>query len=53
MVTHRVPLEDMPKLYAAFDRRQAGIEKVFVETQFSSPPSKGCPTLTRVDNWPA
>jgi hypothetical protein len=51
MITHRVPLEDMSKLYAAFDKRQAGVEKVFVETLFSSPPSKGCPQLTRVADW--
>jgi threonine dehydrogenase-like Zn-dependent dehydrogenase len=48
MITRRVPLEDISKLYPAFDRRQGGVEKVFVETQFSSPPSKGCPTITRV-----
>ncbi|KAJ3493056.1 hypothetical protein NLJ89_g11102 [Agrocybe chaxingu] len=53
VLTHRVPLEDMPKLYDAFDKRQCGVEKVFVETRFSSPPSKGCPTLTRVDEWSA
>lgn len=53
MITHRVPIEDMAKLYAAFDKRQAGVEKVFVETKFSAPASAGCPTLTRVDDWPA
>ncbi|KAF8155536.1 GroES-like protein [Crassisporium funariophilum] len=51
IVTHRVPLEDMAKLYNAFDKRLAGVEKVFVETKFSSPPSRGFPTTTRVDNW--
>ncbi|KZP31256.1 GroES-like protein [Athelia psychrophila] len=53
MITHRVPLEDTAKLYSAFDKRKAGVEKVFVETKFSAPPSAGCPTLTRVDDWPA
>ena len=53
IITHRVPLEDMPKLYDAFDKRLAGVEKVFVETRFSSEPSEGCPTLTRVGNWNA
>ncbi|KIM85310.1 hypothetical protein PILCRDRAFT_96423 [Piloderma croceum F 1598] len=53
MITHRGPLEDMSKLYATFDKRQAGVKKVFVETQFSSPLSKGCPQLTRVVDWPA
>lgn len=51
ILTHRVPLEDMVKLYHAFDTRQAGVEKVFVETQFSSPPSKGCPETRKVEEW--
>ena len=51
MITHRVPIEDMAKLYAAFDKRIAGVEKVFVETKFSAPPSANCPKLTRVDDW--
>lgn len=51
ILTHRVPLEDMAKLYRAFDTRQSGVEKVFVETQFSSPPSEGCPKTKRVDEW--
>lgn len=50
MITHRVPLEDMAKLYQAFDNRIAGLEKVFVETRFSSPPAPGCPVTTRVDD---
>jgi hypothetical protein len=51
MVTHRVPLEDMEKLYRAFDKREGGVEKVFVQTKFSSPPSPGFPKLSRVDDW--
>ncbi|KAF9482310.1 GroES-like protein [Pholiota conissans] len=51
IITHRLPLEDMPQLYAAFDKREHGVEKVFVETQFSSLPSKGCPAITRVAEW--
>lgn len=43
----------MAKLYVAFDKRKAGIEKVFVETKFSGPPSAGCPTVSRVDDWAA
>ncbi|KAG1826025.1 GroES-like protein [Suillus subaureus] len=38
MISHRVPLEDMAKLYAAFGKRIGGVEKVFVETR-------------RVDDW--
>jgi hypothetical protein len=51
MITHRVPLEDMPKLYQAFDKRELGIVKVFVETKASSPPMPGCPKTTRMDDW--
>jgi hypothetical protein len=39
------------KLYKAFDKRMSGVEKVFVETKFSSPPMKGTPELKRVDDW--
>jgi len=53
MITHRVPIEDMAKLYYAFDKRKAGVEKVFVETQFSAKACPGCPALTRVDDWPS
>ncbi|KAJ3527832.1 hypothetical protein NM688_g8075 [Phlebia brevispora] len=52
MISHRVPLEDFPRLYEAFDKRDAGVLKVFVETKFSNPPSPGCPKLSRVDEWP-
>ena len=51
MISHRVPLEDFPKLYKAFDKRQAGVLKVFVETKFSNPPAPGCPQTSRVDDW--
>ncbi|KAF8598669.1 GroES-like protein [Ceratobasidium sp. AG-I] len=51
IITHGVPIEDMAKLYVAFDKRINGVEKVFVETKFSSPPSAGCPTTSRVGNW--
>jgi len=54
MITHRVPIEDMAKLYAAFDKREAGVEKVFVTTKWTTAkPDKGCPQLSRVDEWPA
>jgi len=51
MITHRVSIEDMAKLYAAFDNHKNGVEKVFVQTKFSSPPMKGTPSLTRVEEW--
>ena len=51
MITHRVDIEEFPKLYAAFDKRVGGVEKVFVQTRFSSPPAPGCPKLSRIDDW--
>lgn len=33
MVSHRVDLEDFPALYDRFDKRHAGVEKVFVQTK--------------------
>lgn len=51
MITHRVALEEFPALYDAFDKRVDGVEKVFVETRFSNPPSAGCPKLSKVASW--
>jgi len=34
MISHRVPIEEMDQLYAAFDARVGGVEKVFVQTRF-------------------
>lgn len=48
MVTHRMRLEDMEQVYAAFDRRDRGMQKVFVQTKYSAPPSAGAPTLTEL-----
>jgi len=52
IVTHRVPLDDFAPLYDAFQKRLPGVEKVFVETKFSSAPSKGFPETSRVKDWP-
>ncbi|KAK0278735.1 hypothetical protein LTR35_008999 [Friedmanniomyces endolithicus] len=46
MVTHRVRVEDLAKVYARFDARADGMQKVYVETKFSAPPCKGSPALT-------
>ncbi|KAK4937240.1 hypothetical protein LTR10_022072 [Elasticomyces elasticus] len=46
MVTHRVRLEEMDELYKRFNAREKGIQKVFVSTKFSFPPSPGAPQLT-------
>lgn len=51
MVTHRVALEEFPALYASFDKRLGGVEKVFVETKFSAPATAGTPSLSRVEDW--
>ncbi|KAF8528106.1 GroES-like protein [Hysterangium stoloniferum] len=50
MITHRGPLDDMATLYIAFDNHKNGVEKVFVQTKFSSPLMKVIPSLTRVDS---
>lgn len=34
MISHRVKIDEFEELYAAFDKRQAGVNKVFVETKF-------------------
>lgn len=41
----------MSDLYRAFDKRQGRVQKVFVETEASRLPSKGCPQTTRVADW--
>ncbi|RVX72790.1 hypothetical protein B0A52_03143 [Exophiala mesophila] len=46
MISHRVKLEEMEELYKRFDAREKGIQKVFVQTRFSQPPSEGTPQLT-------
>ncbi|OAA52948.1 S-(hydroxymethyl)glutathione dehydrogenase [Cordyceps fumosorosea ARSEF 2679] len=47
MVSHRVRLEDLDKVYHVFDEKKDGMQKVFVETKFSYPASKDSPALTR------
>lgn len=46
MVSHRFRLEDMEKVYHAFDARADSMQKVFVETKFSLPRAEGSPELT-------
>jgi threonine dehydrogenase-like Zn-dependent dehydrogenase len=47
MVTHRVRLEDLDKVYYAFEKKEDGMQKVFVETKFSAPACAGSPQLKR------
>lgn len=46
MVSHRYRIEDIDKVYYLFDKREDGIQKVFVETKFSLPACEGSPKLT-------
>jgi hypothetical protein len=33
-------------VYMKFDKKEDGMQKVFVQTKFSAPPAKGSPVLT-------
>jgi len=46
MVSHRVRLEDLDKVYYKFEKREDSMQKVFVETKFSLPKADGSPALT-------
>ena len=46
MVSHRVRLEDLETVYHKFERREDGMQKVFVQTRFSGPVAAGSPQLT-------
>jgi threonine dehydrogenase-like Zn-dependent dehydrogenase len=47
MLSHRVRLEDMDKVYYKFDKKEDSMQKVFVETKHSFPRADGTPELTR------
>lgn len=47
MVSHRVRLEDLDKVYYKFKNHEDGMQKVFVETKFSFPKAEGSPALVR------
>lgn len=47
MLSHRVSLDDMDKVYHAFDKKEDAMQKVFVETKHSFPRAEGTPELTR------
>ncbi|KAF2157470.1 GroES-like protein [Myriangium duriaei CBS 260.36] len=46
MVTHRVRVEDLDKVYYKFEKKEDGMQKVYVETKFSQPACQGSPALT-------
>ncbi|TPX17530.1 uncharacterized protein E0L32_003173 [Thyridium curvatum] len=47
MVSHRVRLEDLDKVYYKFEAKDESMQKVFVETKFSFPAASSSPKLTR------
>ncbi|KAL4799289.1 chaperonin 10-like protein [Aspergillus venezuelensis] len=49
MVSHRFRLEDISDVYAKFDKREGGIQKVYLETKHSQPADKASPVLTDVN----
>ncbi|KAI0437972.1 GroES-like protein [Xylaria telfairii] len=46
MLSHRVRVEDLDKVYHRFEKKDDGMQKVFVETKFSLPACAGSPPLT-------
>jgi len=46
ILTHRFDISEFSELYAAFDKKEHGIMKTFVQTKFSKPPAKGTPLLS-------
>ena len=46
MVSHRVRLEDLNKVYYKFENKEDGMQKVFVQTKWSAPAAQGTPALT-------
>jgi threonine dehydrogenase-like Zn-dependent dehydrogenase len=49
MVSHRVLMEELAKVYYKFEKKEDGMQKVFVQTRFSAPPAPGTPALTRYE----
>ncbi len=46
MVSHRLRLDDLATAYYKFDKKEDGMQKIFVETRFSAPACEGSPALT-------
>jgi hypothetical protein len=47
MISHRVALEDLGRVYNKYNTKEDAIQKVFVETKFSFPRAEGTPEITR------
>lgn len=48
MVTHRFDIADMEKVYELFDKKELGMQKIFVQTRHSPAAAKGTPAITRL-----
>uniref|UniRef100_A0A0D6R0T0 Alcohol dehydrogenase-like N-terminal domain-containing protein n=1 Tax=Araucaria cunninghamii TaxID=56994 RepID=A0A0D6R0T0_ARACU len=46
MLSHRIKLDDLAKVYYKFENREDGLQKIYVETKFSAPAAAGSPALT-------
>ncbi|KAH6676364.1 chaperonin 10-like protein [Halenospora varia] len=46
MVSHRVDMDEVADVYYKFEKKEDGMQKVFVQTKFSQPPAPGSPSLT-------
>ncbi|KAJ6000879.1 hypothetical protein N7481_001288 [Penicillium waksmanii] len=46
MVSHRLRLEHIEEVYDVFDRREQGMQKVFLQTKYSNPAAKEGPKLS-------
>ena len=47
MVSHRVLIDDLAVVYDKFEKKEDGMQKVFVQTKFSDPPCPGSLELKR------
>ncbi|KAI8984352.1 chaperonin 10-like protein [Mycotypha africana] len=48
ILTHRFPLEQTVEAYHLFDKKDAAVMKIFLQTKFSGPVMPGTPMLTNV-----
>ncbi|KUJ13777.1 putative zinc-type alcohol dehydrogenase-like protein [Mollisia scopiformis] len=46
ILSHRFKIDEFRELYEAFDKKEMGIMKTFVQTKFSGPPAPGTPALS-------
>lgn len=48
ILSHRFKINEFKELYVAFDKKEMGIMKSFVETRFSHPQAEGTPELSNL-----